>query len=80
MLGQAASYSHSVLGLSWKPVRCYQMLGWDLLGVGTLSGCGIFTEFLDPVVGIHSGQLCNGSRSRGMWSRCGVVSLGSQSG
>ena len=52
VLGQAAGYSHSVLGLSWKPIRCYQVQGWDLLGVGSLSGCGIFTEFLDAVVGI----------------------------
>ena len=63
-------YSQGVLGLSWKSIRCYLVQCWDLLvqslGVGTLSGCspldvGIFTEFLDGVVGIHSGQVCSGS-------------------
>lgn len=54
------------LGLSWKPVQVLSGPGVGIffqcseLGVGTLSGCcpldvGIFTEFLDRVVGIHSG-------------------------
>lgn len=73
-------YNQGVLCLSWKSIRCHLVPCWDLVvqssGVGTLSGCspldvGTFTEFLDGVVGIHSGKVCNGSWSRGTWSRCG---------
>lgn len=73
-------YNQGVLYLSWKSIRCHLVPCWDLVvqssGVGTLSGCspldvGSFTQFLDGVVGIHSGKVCDGSWSRDTWSRCG---------